>query len=85
MSILARQKGFEPPTPSLGGRCSIQLSYWRVWNQKELYNKKRKMSIGNPSELTDCPAKTTDCPKSIDGRAAASYTETRKTERRETL
>ena len=27
---LARQKGFEPPTPSLGGRCSIQLSYWRI-------------------------------------------------------
>ena len=22
------QRGFEPPTPALGGRCSIQLSYW---------------------------------------------------------
>ena len=22
------QGGFEPPTPALGGRCSIQLSYW---------------------------------------------------------
>lgn len=30
--FLARQKGFEPPTPALGGRCSVQLSYWRVCN-----------------------------------------------------
>ncbi len=29
-SFLARQKGLEPPTPSLGGRCSIHLSYWRI-------------------------------------------------------
>ncbi len=28
--LLASQKGFEPPTPALGGRCSIQLSYWDV-------------------------------------------------------
>ncbi len=26
---LARQKGFEPPTRSLEGCCSIRLSYWR--------------------------------------------------------
>ncbi len=27
---MVRQKGFEPPAPSLGGKCSIQLSYWRM-------------------------------------------------------
>ena len=26
---MARQKGLEPLTPCLEGRCSIQLSYWR--------------------------------------------------------
>ncbi len=29
---MARQKGFEPPTFRLGGGCSIQLSYWRVFH-----------------------------------------------------
>ena len=27
---LARQKGLEPLTHGLEGRCSIQLSYWRI-------------------------------------------------------
>jgi hypothetical protein len=26
---MARQEGLEPPTHSLEGCCSIQLSYWR--------------------------------------------------------
>ena len=28
--FLASQRGFEPPTPRLGGVCSIQLSYMDV-------------------------------------------------------
>ena len=28
--IMVRQEGLEPPTLCLEGRCSIQLSYWRI-------------------------------------------------------
>ena len=28
--LLASMRGFEPPTPRLGGVCSIQLSYMDV-------------------------------------------------------
>ena len=29
IALVARQKGFEPMTCDLEGRCSIHLSYWR--------------------------------------------------------
>lgn len=28
--FLVRNKGFEPRIPALGGRCSVQLSYWHI-------------------------------------------------------
>ena len=31
MSSLVCQKGLEPPTLSLGGRCSVHLSYWHIY------------------------------------------------------
>ena len=30
---MVRQEGIEPPTHSLEGCCSIQLSYWRFYGK----------------------------------------------------
>ena len=33
--IMVRQQGFEPRAHGLEGRCSIQLSYWRIYGAGE--------------------------------------------------
>src|SRR5487761_8776 len=33
---MARPEGFEPPTPSSGGLCSIHLSYGRAWARTKI-------------------------------------------------
>ena len=42
---MARQKGLEPLTYCLEGSCSIQLSYWRVWNGAGDGNRTRVSSL----------------------------------------
>ncbi len=32
LKYMARLEGLEPPTPCLEGRCSIRLSYKRIWS-----------------------------------------------------
>ena len=42
---MARQKGLEPLTYCLEGSCSIQLSYWRMWNGAGDGNRTRVSSL----------------------------------------
>ena len=42
---MARQEGLEPPTYCLEGSCSIQLSYWRMWNGAGDGNRTRVSSL----------------------------------------
>ena len=42
---LARQEGLEPPTYCLEGSCSIQLSYWRIYNGAGDGNRTRVSSL----------------------------------------
>ena len=42
---MARQKGLEPLTYCLEGSCSIQLSYWRIYNGAGDGNRTRVSSL----------------------------------------
>ena len=56
ISELARQKGFEPLTYGLEGRCSIQLSYWRgISRQKAVCSRRKKKKRGFRLPAADRP------------------------------
>ena len=42
---LASIRGFEPPTPRLGGVCSIQLSYWDIFKIYAIFTARRNRTI----------------------------------------
>ena len=44
--FLVSQSGFEPETASLEGRCSIQLSYWPIFEFKKI----KKGMIAHPQK-----------------------------------
>ena len=48
--ILARLKGFEPPTHGFGGRCSIQLSYRRTYSKLRSLQPYKINDFNNGSE-----------------------------------
>ena len=43
--IVVPQRGLEPPTPGLGNRCSVQLSYWGG-NAADSSGSPRRVSTG---------------------------------------
>lgn len=45
---LASQEGVEPPTPSLGGACSIHLSYWDMIQGKKKWRTREDSNLQPP-------------------------------------
>ena len=42
---MVRQKGLEPPAYCLEGSCSIQLSYWRIYQERRRFSLERVKGI----------------------------------------
>ena len=42
---MVRQKGLEPPAYCLEGSCSIQLSYWRIFQERQRFSLERVKGI----------------------------------------
>ncbi len=53
---VARQEGIEPPTHSLEGCCSIQLSYWRFVRDRPAPTERAPARSGRPDLNRGPPA-----------------------------